>query len=326
MMLPYAFRLICLSLACFFLVHLALGLLAQVTTQTAVRLAEKQRPAAAARLLLALRFTPPALAAMAVSAVCVPSFLRFEPLNVAEPVGWFCLMAAGLCVIVFAISMARAARAVGRSLKYVDRCRRVARTFDTGRGEWPALVVEGSAIRVLLAGVLRPRVILSSRVLASLSGAEFDVVLRHEYAHRRSHDNLKRLFLVAIPGLLPFLSGFAALEQAWVRFSEWAADDRATAGDVERSLALAAALVRLSRLGQTATGPLLSTSLLDSSSDLAARVERLLNMRSRAPEPRATGWPGRISVALVTLSVAALFLLGDGTLAAAHAALEQLIR
>ena len=107
--------------------------------------------------------------------------------------------------------------------------------------------------------------------------------LRHEEAHRISRDNLKRLLLLLAPGLLPGLHGFGAIERGWARFSEWAADDDAVAGDAHRSLSLAAALVRVARMGGSAPVSPLTAAFLGDSREISARVDRLLS--PAPPEP-----------------------------------------
>jgi hypothetical protein len=59
MMTPYVFRLLCLSLAAFFVVHAAVGLPVSLAVPWAVRMAGGVRPRLAARLLLGLRLLPP---------------------------------------------------------------------------------------------------------------------------------------------------------------------------------------------------------------------------------------------------------------------------
>jgi hypothetical protein len=92
------------------------------------------------------------------------------------------------------------------------------------------------------------------------------------------------------PGILPFFHGFSRLEQAWARVTEWAADDFAVAGDTHRSLTLAAALVRVARLGKVPAPPVLVTSLMPNGVDLSARVDRLLT--SSPPHPNPAALPG----------------------------------
>ena len=75
MTLPYLPRLLCVSLATYFLVHLALGMVVSPMARAAVRLGERVRPHLAARCLLVLRLLPAAGAAFMVVAVCLPSYL-----------------------------------------------------------------------------------------------------------------------------------------------------------------------------------------------------------------------------------------------------------
>jgi hypothetical protein len=102
--------------------------------------------------------------------------------------------------------------------------------------------------------------------------------------------------------------------------AEWAADDRAAAGNARRSLALAGALVRVARMGAAPAAPL-ATALMADATDLAVRVERLLNPRTPARARRTRGWPAAIAVAAMA---AAAF--QPGTLESAHRVLEELMR
>ena len=313
MILPYAARLACVCLAAFFLVHLALGLLVSTVTGAALRRARRASPATAARGLLALRLAPATAALFVVLGLCVPSYLRLEVEAGAERVGLPCLVVAVLAVALWATSLGRALEAVVRSV-------RQARVWaDTSRdGALGLRLVEHPAVVLALAGVLRPRIYVSLRVFETLTQEQLDTALRHEAAHRASHDNLKRLFLLLAPGLVPFRHGFEALERAWARSAEWAADDSATGGETARSLALASALVRVARMEMAS--PLMSS--FGGDEELSARVERLLR-------PEAS--PGRHRPRLAWLAASAFAALvvavlpQPATLAAVHRWLERLI-
>ena len=309
MTVPYLLRLICLCLASFFLLHLAVAGFLAALAGRAVRLAERMAADRAARLLLALRLLPPGLAAILVGGICVPSYLWLEPDATAEHVGWPCLAAALLGGWICAAGLARAARAAVRSNLYLRRCRTVA---------------DSNAPLVLLAGVFRPRLVVSRGVRRALAPEQLAAAVRHESAHRVSHDNLKRLLLVAAPGIVPFGCGLRELERGWARMAEWAADDRAAAGSTRRSLALAGALVRVARMGtQAQTAPELVTSLMADAGDLEARVERLLNPRTPARASRSRRW----RMALAAGAGAAIAVaLQPGTFYAAHSLLEELMR
>jgi Zn-dependent protease with chaperone function len=320
MTFPYLLRLMCLCLASFFLAHLALCLLVRAVAPLAIRLGESLRPRHAARLLLALRLFPVAMAAFVVLALCVPSYLWLEPEASAERVGLACLVAALLGVGVWGMSLARVLRAAVSSLRYTRRCRREGHETRLAAAPFPVLVMEGEAPLMALAGVIRPRVV------RALSPEQLQTALGHEWAHRTSRDNLKRLLLLLAPGVLPFSEGFAALDRSWKRFTEWAADDRAIEGDPRRSLSLASALVRVARMGAAARLSPLVTSLVAGDHDLSARVDRLLGSMPPREEPL-----GRMRVLLggasllMAVSLAAL-LLRPATLYSVHRLLEHLVR
>jgi len=322
----YLVRLLCLSMASFFLVHLALGAALSLLAPAAIRLSERFRPQRAVRLLLLLRLTPTGLSLLMVAGLLAPSYLWLEPRATTETVGWVCLAAAALGVAVWSLSITRALRAAGRSLRHIRRCQRTGRQTYL-RGETaPVWLMEDPAPLVMLAGVLRSRLVISRKVVSALSAEQLAAVLRHERAHSRSRDNLKRLLVLLAPGILPFFRGFSRLEQAWARVTEWAADDFAVAGDSHRSLTLATALVRVARLGAVPSPPALVTSLMPNGVDLSARVDRLLHFVPSTANPGrlARLLPGGAGVLLAT-SVIAL-MAQPGTLRAAHECLEALIR
>ncbi len=76
------------------------------------------------------------------------------------------------------------------------------------------------------------------------AGASWD----HEAGHLRSLDNLKRTAMRLAPDWLAFSSAGRQIERAWAIAAEEEADDHAVAGDRSRSLDLAGALLKASRL------------------------------------------------------------------------------
>ncbi len=99
---------------------------------------------------------------------------------------------------------------------------------------------------------------------------------------------------------LPFLRGSAGVERAWLRFTEWAADDWAVSQDSACSLSLAEALVRVARLGAAAQASPLMSHFVAASVDISVRVERLLSpaVEAAARQPMRIalcGAPGRAS-------------------------------
>ena len=300
MMFPYFWRLVCLALASFFIIHLALALILRCATPWAVRTAERLRPQVAARCLLALRLMPASLAAVVVGALCIPSYLWLEPAYTTEKIGLGCIMASFCGLAAWIAAATRAARSSSRSRQ---------------------LVTSGGVPLLALAGIIHPRLVISPEVLSALTPEQLDAALRHEEAHRISHDNLKRLLVLLSPGLFPGFNGFRALERGWSRFTEWAADDCAVAGNSERSLCLAAALVRVARLGGPT--PPMMTSLLGDRADLATRVDRLLRGDSIAEKP-ATNKVLCFAITAAVLTCAAA-ILQPSTLSTVHRLLESLL-
>jgi len=326
MILPYLARLACLCLAAFFLFHVAAGLLASAMAPRAIRLASRVPPVPAARFLLVLRLFPAGFALFLVAGLCTPSYLWLEPKAASEPTGLVCLAAALMGMAVCGLSVARATRAMARSLRHIRQCQRVSREMRLPGGREAAWVIDGPAPCVMLAGINRPRLVISRSVVAALPAEQLSAVVRHERAHGRSRDNLKRLLVLLAPDLLPFVHGFRDLERAWARMAEWAADDWAAAGNARRSLSLAAALVRVARLGSNPPTPVLATSLLADGSDLSARVERLLRparpvSRSARREPVLSA-----SACLLLAGALAAVMTNPATLHSAHEFLEFLIQ
>jgi len=302
MTLPYSWRLVCLALASFFLIHSIAAVLIASATPAALRFAGRLRPKQATRWLLALRLAPSAIALLVIAAFCVPSYLWLEPDHTAENVGLICVLASFFTIALLTFSAARATRAIARS-----------RRFLRSAGRSPI---------VALTGILHPRIVISPEVIAALSADQLVAALRHEEGHRISRDNLKRLLIQLAPGILPGLGGFGPLERAWLRFTEWAADDFAVAGDSRRSLSLAASLVRVARLGDRQPLPC-ATSLLGDPSDLSARVDRLLHPAPAAENktPRRSGFIAAMIVC--TFAIAALL---PATLPLVHRLLETLVQ
>jgi hypothetical protein len=323
MTFPYVLKLLCLCLASFFLVHLALATLISLATPAALRIAGQMRSSSAAGLLFFLRMLPAGLGAFIVAGLCVPSYLRLEPRTAtSEEVGLLCL---GFSILGLALSVGsfiRGVRAIARSVQYLRHCQRIGRKTDLPGEPSPVWLLEEPAALFAIAGITRPRLLISRQVMNVLSGDQLAAALQHEQAHWVSRDNLKRLLLTLAPDTLPFLSGFASLEHGWTRYMERAADDRAVGGDAGRSLSLATALVRVSRLGLAPRPSALVAPLLADDEDLAARVERLLR-----PAPRAEthpSWMGCLVAGAALLLGAGLFTL-PALLYPVHRILEHLI-
>ncbi len=289
MTVPYIARLACLCLATFFITHTALAAIVALTAQSAIRRATCMRPHTAARLLLWLRLLPLIGAGLLVIALCVPSYLLLEPEEATEQIGPLCLVLAFLGTVILGDGFIRAAAARIRSTRYARSCE---------SGNVPVL---------LLAGLFHPRVIVSPSMRHILTADELDVAISHEQGHSFARDNLKRFFISVAPGVFPFTHAFTALDTAWRTLAEWAADDFAVQGSPTRALALAAALVRVARLRTGVPLASLSASLLSDTSQLANRVNRLIEGRNSyaAPPALLLGTLGAIPLAAIALGSSA---------------------
>ena len=322
MTLPYAVRLICESLSAFLLAQTVLALVAMWSAPAVLRRSERLNPRRAGALLLGLILAPSGGALLVVAALCVPSYLWLEPAAKLEKVGPAALLMAGLAAAICMLGLARGVRALLKSARYARDCRSIGRV--TTLGDLRATVIESPSGVLVLTGMFRPRIAVSSAVLKALSPDQLEAALRHERAHWSSRDNLKRLAVLITPVLPPFRGVFRELECAWARVAEWAADDRAAAGDAGRPVALASALVRVSRLGLVVAPAPLATSLVDAGQDLSARVDRLLNAVPAAVRPEG----GRRWVTggiLIGVTIAAAFATAPA-LRVVHGLLEELIR
>ncbi len=301
MNLPYLPRLILLCAATVFWVHTGLALVVAIAARGAIRFAGRQRPFVGARVVLCLRLLPAAMAGYLGWGLGISSYLALEPRGTEERIGPACLIAGLFGIAICVVGLARGFAIAIRSAKRFRSCR------ETGA---PLLAV---------AGIVRLRVVVSAGVRASLAPDELAAALRHEEAHRHAHDNLKRFLILASPIVFPFSRAFRALDGAWRRLAECAADDYAAGESAERALALASALVRVGRMRAGIPLEPLGASFLTETDDLRKRVERLIG--DRAPEqPRRAFAPAGAAIVLAS----ALALIQPSLLGYAHRCIEAL--
>jgi hypothetical protein len=299
----YEARLLLQCLNLFFFVHLLFSCALLAFTPFGVSAAERVRPATGVRLLLLLRVFPVLAALYAAIAIALPSYLRLESNTESERIGVW-----GICFAAFSISLwirplIRTIRALSRSAQFVKEARQMAQPSNVASS--PVWLLGNGGPRIAVAGLFRPRVLLSESVLRIFSQEELDVVLLHEQAHQQSRDNLRRLLLLLFPDALPFVSFAHSLDKACKRLVEWAADDYASAGDSRSSITLARALVCFARHQPRGSACTLATSLVDDTCDLARRVERLLSPRQTAPSGARTYAACAVLIAASTVIFAA---------------------
>lgn len=280
MTLPYLARLACLCFASFFAAQILTGALLWGLARWSVTIGKSFRAGVAARILFFGRIAPLCLGMFVVFALCTPSYLWLEPAATNEKVGYFFCAAAALGAWLSLKSLGRACFAITRSVRFARACSSAGEVMSLSGSEATATVVSGQNVTLAMAGLFRPQILVSRKVLADLSAEQLDAALNHERAHRRSLDNLKRLILMLCPEFAPFRRAFGRLEAEWRRVSEWAADDAASAGDPGKAIALAEALVRVARISSIEQLSPLCSTLVPGRADLAERVERLLDPQS----------------------------------------------
>jgi Zn-dependent protease with chaperone function len=327
MTFSYGIRLACLCLELVFLANLAVSIVVLGLSRHAARASRTMRPQRAARLFFALRLLPFLSSLGVIALLCVPSYLRYEQNVGRERVGWFCLVAAALGLTLCLTSVYRSIRVLAQLYFIEKRFRPLPRLLSKLPADTRLCLAEddGSGSPLLaLVGVVRPKLIVSRRLLETLSPVQFEAALRHERAHQRSRDNLKRLLLAMAPGILPFTGGFAGIERHWERYAELAADDDAADGRIDRAVALAEALIQVARLGNIERRIPLASSLSARNLDLAMRVDRLLALNPTAPLQRRGSKVSRNSSLIFFGSVIFLALLPEA-LHPLHRLLESLL-
>jgi hypothetical protein len=280
----FAARLLAVSSSVFVLVYSALSLAVSCGWRSFWRYSQKFPARRTADLLYGLRLFPLAAATAVTLAFTVPSFVLLEPRSIDEPItiapqllGLCGLMLAafGVCNAIRALTTASRAIASWTN-ESTSESRSESKSGESKalemRGRVPVVRISRVVPALTAVGIVKPRVLMSGAAEFLLSEKELQTALRHELAHVRRRDNLKKLLLrlVAFPGM-------KGLEAAWLEATEMAADDAAVYSASE-ALDLAAALIKLSRL--PAEAPVDLTAALvyvyGPAAAMSARVERLV--------------------------------------------------
>ena len=261
----FVLRAIMVSLAFFVLVYSFLSLLV-VLTWRGLRLCRFDKHIGA-RSLFTLRVIPFAISAAVSLFLTLPSFLLLERHSLDEDLGTFVLGACAMLILGTGIYRVLAAEA--RTRRVVSACLESAIGVEHN-AVTPEIILAESITPLMLVGVRAPRILVSASACKVLNDGELRAAVRHEIAHSRSCDNLKK----AILNCLPF-PGMASLEEAWREASELAADDGAVSSHAE-ALDLAAALIKLARHFPCPAVPDLATGLMSAVGSVTSRVERLM--------------------------------------------------
>lgn len=309
----FALRGIAVSLAFFVLLYCFLSALVSVSWRGLRWL--KATEQSLADLLFLLRVLPLFAAIIVTLTFVVPSFQLLEPRSTGEGVGTMPI-ALGMAALFFiAWGCHRVVSAQTRTSRIVARWVAGSQPLDKNAQTF-AFRARRDAPPLTLVGMRQPRVLVSDSTVELLSADELEVALRHELAHIRSYDNLKKLVFrfCPFPGMVP-------LEAAWSQAAELAADDAAIL-NMNDALNLAAALVKLSRLVPVATPPACTVGFVTGS--LQERVNRLLAWgearKRRKPIPRWAALPPLL------LAVFCAFVNYGPLLSMTHEATEWLVR
>lgn len=293
------------------------------------------RPAAVrARLLFALRVSPPALAAALVSALLLPAYLLHEPLDTDEEAGATLLLLAAASAAGVLLACWRVGRTWLATRRLLRDWMRHAEPFAAEGVSVPAYRIRHRFPVVAVIGALRPRLFIATQIFDALTADELASALAHERGHVEARDNLKRAVLQAGQDALLLLSPLGrSLRQGWQRESELAADEFAASAGAAAALDLASALVKISRLipaGATPTLPAGAHLLGEAEDVVSLRVRALLRLatapeRARAPEAVHTRRPLKAALCLCLCAAAAPLLTHPDLLRATHAALEHVV-
>lgn len=319
----FALRGIAVSLTFFVLLYCLLSALVAVVWRSLRVLPVTERSRAS--LLFGLRILPFVVSVVITFAFVVPSFQLLEPrsMEIDEGMGSVPL-ALGICaLLLIACGCFRVVAALTKTSRVVSGwlqgAHPLARTPMQADHHSVALCSRPEAPPLTLVGVHRPQVLVSESALALLTRDELQIALRHELAHMRSRDNLKKLFFRFCP-----FPGMAKLENQWSQTAELAADDAAVS-NVNDALDLAAALVKLSRLVSADAAPVCTVGFVTGS--LGARVARLLSwdeaQAAKLQPARIRPWHAIPPLAVALLCIFATY---GPTLALTHELTEWLVR
>lgn len=244
-----------------------------------------------AEALFTLRIAPAITALIVLAFVVVPSFWVLEPPATDEWIGLWAALLSLACVAWLALRAANLYAAWSSTSRIFER----AVPREIPGATVPVFELQDSGANLFVAGVLKPRLLISRRAIELLDPDELKAAIQHELAHARSADNLKQMVVRFCS--FPFL---ASLDRAWLRAVEIAADDRSV-HDALTAADLASALIKVGTESASLT-PALGMSLVpEADTPVSDRVRRLLAWKS-ATRSHA----GRFAIGLLLLQAAAV--------------------
>jgi Zn-dependent protease with chaperone function len=296
---------VALALCCALLCYGAINALASLGVALYWRLTSRRRASSlpAPSSVFLVRMFPAAVSSLFVTLFFLPGFLQFEPADTTETVSGLMLasVSAPLLVLVWGglrgvLSWLKTDRLVQRWMSRAERRYLAGTSTDV-------YCIDSDFPVVSLAGVKRPRLFVSSRVMASCTQEELAGILAHEAAHHRSGDNLKRMLMRFCPDFLAWTSTAKLMERTWSVSSDLAADESAAGTDADARTNLASAIVKVARLaiGRSFPPEILASAFYRGES-IDRRVRSLVAEPSGASE-RRYGWAW-IAAGICVLSLA----------------------
>ena len=310
----FALRGIAVSLTFFVLLYCFLSALVAVSWRWLKWLHAAEQ--SVADLLFLLRVLPLVASIAITAAFVVPSFQILEPRSIDEGMGTLPLGLGIAALLLIACGSYRVIAAQTRTSRIVARWLEGARPLDAG-AQTVTFRSQRETPPLTLVGMRKPRVLVSDSTVELLTQDELRVALKHELAHIRSCDNLKKLVFRFSP-----FPGLAKLEASWSQAAELAADDAAVS-NLDEAIDLAAALVKLSRLVPVEAAPVCTVGFVTGS--LRARVARLLAWDENR-KSRHGAIPRWYAIPPALVAVFCAFVTYGPALALTHEVTEWLVR
>ena len=315
----FALRGIAVSSSVLVIVYCTLSLAICFFWSAVHRRLEKRSVHRIADWLFALRMLPLATAAAMTVIFAAPSFLLLEPRAVDEPIGEIPVVLAIIGAVLAIAGFINAGIALRKASRAISSWTRNSSIINT-TANLPTLRISRAIPAMTVIGIARPRILLSKVAESMLTAGELQTALKHETAHVRRRDNLKKLLF----RLMPF-PGMSRLENAWLEATEMAADDAAVSNASE-ALDLASALIRLSQLAPIEPSVDLTAALVHNPvSAMNARIERLLawTEASHLPSRKYYLWP---TLAAAAATIVVFTICYGSLLVRVHTATEWLVR
>jgi Zn-dependent protease with chaperone function len=310
----FALRGIAVSLTFFVLLYCFLSALVAVSWRWLKWLHAAEQ--SVADLLFLLRILPLVVSIIITAAFVVPSFQILEPRSADEGMGTMPLALGLGALLLIAYGCYRVVTAQTRTSRVVARWLEGARPLNTGTNTMTLRAGQQTPPLTLI-GMRKPRVLISDSTINLLTHDELEVALKHELAHIRSCDNLKKLVFRFSP-----FPGMAKLESSWSQAAELAADDAAVS-NLNDAIDLASALVKLSRLIPVSPAPACTVGFVTGS--ISARVARLLAWEdSGRVHPRRV--PHWMAIPPVAVALFCAFVSYGPALTLTHEVTEWLVR